>query len=199
MRPAKTADNRPMDQYHDYYEIMQISPSAEPETIHRVYRLLAQRWHPDNAETGDDRRFQMLTEAYQILSDPQERARYDVIHSAYAQRRWRVVSSNAQVEGGVEAEQVTRLMLLELLYVRRRTETDAPGLSLLDLEALTGHAREHLEFTIWYLTQKKFVTRSDGSVLTITVDGVDYLEKNFRATAQQRLLAPGPVPADVKA
>jgi curved DNA-binding protein CbpA len=32
----------------DYYEILQISPTAEPETVHRVYRLLAQRCHPDN-------------------------------------------------------------------------------------------------------------------------------------------------------
>ena len=38
----------------DYYELLQISPNAEPETIHRVYRLLAQRFHPDNGQTGDD-------------------------------------------------------------------------------------------------------------------------------------------------
>jgi DnaJ-class molecular chaperone len=35
----------------DFYEVLQVSASAEPETIHRVYRLLAQRWHPDNRET----------------------------------------------------------------------------------------------------------------------------------------------------
>ena len=32
----------------DYYEVLQISPNADPDTVHRVYRLLAQRFHPDN-------------------------------------------------------------------------------------------------------------------------------------------------------
>ena len=47
----------------DYYELLQISPNAEPETIHRVYRLLAQRFHPDNKETGDARRFRTIHDA----------------------------------------------------------------------------------------------------------------------------------------
>ena len=37
----------------NYYEFLQISPNAEPDTIHRVYRFLAARFHPDNPETGD--------------------------------------------------------------------------------------------------------------------------------------------------
>jgi len=41
----------------DFYERLQISASAEPETIHRVYRMLAQRFHPDNLESGDESRF----------------------------------------------------------------------------------------------------------------------------------------------
>jgi hypothetical protein len=83
--------------------------------------------------------------------------------------------------------------VLEVLYTRRRLELDSPGLSPLDLEKLTGRAREHLEFTIWFLVQKKYLTRSDGSMLTITVEGVEYLENNHTANAQRRL-GPGPVP-----
>jgi hypothetical protein len=77
--------------------------------------------------------------------------------------------------------------VLEVLYTRRRLEIDNPGLSPLDLEKLIGRAREHLEFTIWFLVQKKFVTRSDGAMLQITVEGVEYLENNYTATAQRRL------------
>jgi DnaJ-class molecular chaperone len=36
----------------DYYEALQISVNAEPDTVHRVFRLLAQRFHPDNHETA---------------------------------------------------------------------------------------------------------------------------------------------------
>ena len=40
------------DSEEDYYEILQLSPNADPDTIQRVYRMTAQRFHPDNAETG---------------------------------------------------------------------------------------------------------------------------------------------------
>jgi hypothetical protein len=46
------------------------------------------------------------------------------------------------------------------------------------------------------LTQKKYVTRSDGSVLVISVDGVEYLEKNLRESARRRSLNAGPTPTD---
>ena len=178
-----------MEKIQDYYEVLQISPNAEPETVHRVYRLLAQRFHPDNGESGNEVRFREVVEAYRVLSDPQERAKYDVAHATVKQERWRSVSSSARTDNEFESEQLIRLVVLELLYTRRRTELESPGLSLLDLEALTGRAREHLEFTIWYLTQKKLVTRSDGSVLVITVDGVEYLEKCLDEFAQRRRLA----------
>lgn len=169
--------------------MLQISPSAEPETIHRVYRLLAQRSHPDNAETGNEVQFRMLTEAYRVLSDPEKRAEYDVTHASLRQERWRLLSNNARAENDFESEQHIRLMVLELLYTRRRTELDNPSVSMLDVEALTGQAREHLEFTIWYLVQKEYIKRSDNARMTITADGVDYLEKSMNATRRRRLSA----------
>ena len=48
----------------DCYEVMQLSPNAEPETISRVYRMLASRYHPDNAETGNSEKFLQLSEVY---------------------------------------------------------------------------------------------------------------------------------------
>jgi curved DNA-binding protein CbpA len=184
----------PTDQTADYYEILQISSNAEPETVHRVYRLLAQRYHPDNGETGNEARFRLLSEAYQVISNAERRAQYDVVHARLRQERWRLVSSGAQAENDFEGEQVVRLTVLEVLYTRRRIELDSPGLSPLDLETLTGRAREHLEFTIWYLTQKKYVTRSDNSMLVITAEGVEYLERNYREDSQRRRLNPRPTP-----
>jgi curved DNA-binding protein CbpA len=180
--------SRGVEPAEDYYEVLQISPNAEPETIHRVYRLLAQRLHPDNAETGDEAKFRVLCDAYEALGDPERRARYDVTYTAMKQQRWRLIASNDHAQTDVESEQLTRLVVLELLYVRRRTERDTPGLSPLDLEALTGRAREHLEFTLWYLAQKKYVMRSDSSDVVITAEGVDYMESNFRDSMQRRRL-----------
>ena len=62
----------------DCYATMQLSPDADPAAISRAYRLLALRYHPDNIETGNNEMFLRLSEAYQILSDPQKRAGYDV-------------------------------------------------------------------------------------------------------------------------
>ena len=186
------------NQAADYYEILQISPNAEPETVHRVFRLLAQRCHPDNTETGNEAQFRLLTDAYRVLSDPEQRARYDVIHTKLRQERWRLVASGAEADNNFDAERGIRMTILEVLYTRRRLELDSPGLSPLDLEKLIGRAREHLEFTIWFLVQKKFITRSDGSMLTITVDGVEYLESNHAANAQRRL-GPGQAPTATRA
>ena len=172
----------------DYYEVLQISPNAEPDTVHRVYRLLAQRFHPDNQETGSDTRFRELTEAYEVLSSPERRAKYDVAYAKQRQDRWRLVSAGAQSENDFQAEQSIRLTVLEVLYTRRRVEPDTPGMFATELEKLTGRPREHLEFTIWFLIQKKLIARSDNSVLLITADGAEYLENNYQEVVQRKRL-----------
>jgi curved DNA-binding protein CbpA len=184
----------PSEQTPDYYEILQISSNAEPETIHRVYRLLAQRYHPDNRETGNDARFRELSQAYQVIGDPERRAKYDVAHGRIRQDRWRLISTGNQADNDFEMQQLVRLTVLEVLYTRRRTEPYNPGMSAIDMEALTGVAREHLEFTFWYLIQKKFITRGDSAMLTITADGAEHLEGNYRETLQRRRLNPRPEP-----
>ena len=172
----------------DYYEALQISPNADPDTIQRVFRLLAQRFHPDNAETGDANRFRALHEAYSVLSVPEKRAQYDIQHQALRQERWRFA---ATAKGGtdVEIEQQGRATILEILYARRRAEPGTPSFSPYELSQLTGRPREHLEFTNWYLLQKKLVTRDDQSRLTITADGVDFVEKNQGLDIKRRLTA----------
>jgi curved DNA-binding protein CbpA len=175
------------DETPDFYEILQISPTAEPETVHKVYRLLAQRCHPDNKETGNEAQFRQLSEAYRVLGDPERRAQYDVGHVALRQARWRLVANGSQSANDFEVEQLIRLTVLEVLYTRRRTEPGAAGISVFELERLIGRAREQLEFTVWYLASKKYVTRSDAAELVITAEGVEYLEANYAMNAQRRL------------
>ena len=172
----------------DCYEVLQVNPTAESETIHRVYRLLAQRFHPDNTDTGNDVRFREIHEAYLTLSDPAKRAKYDIYYHQQKQDRWRLVSAGAKAEDDFEIEQINRLTVLETLHAKRRLEPDASGMPLKELESLTGRPHEHLQFTIWYLVQKKLVQRDDSSQLLITADGVDFLEQNFRTNVQRRRL-----------
>ena len=66
----------------DYYEILQVSPNAEPEVIAAAYRRLARKYHPDAYAAADATdRMKELNEAYEVLGDPPRRAEYDRIRS----------------------------------------------------------------------------------------------------------------------
>jgi curved DNA-binding protein CbpA len=178
----------PSEEPADYYELLQVSPSADQETIDRVYRMLAQRFHPDNQQTGNESRFRSLLEAYTVLRDPEKRARYDVMHQQQRKDRWRLVSSGADSENDFELEQIVRLTVLEVLYTKRRLEPTKPGIFLRELEGMIGRPREHLEFTLWFLQQKKFVAQDDSSGFVLTVEGAEHLEQSYRSNLQQKRL-----------
>lgn len=173
----------------DWYETLQISPNADADTVQRVFRLLAQKFHPDNQDTGDADRFRRLHEAYLVLSDPEKRAQYDIGYEGLRRERWRFAATSAPAENDFEREQQMRCIALEILYTRRRTDPGKPSMSNLDLSQLTGQPREHLEFTLWYLVQRKFVVRDDQSNLTITADGVDFVEQQLSGKIRRRLTA----------
>src|SRR5216683_3582582 len=60
-----------------YYEVLQVSRTAQPLIITKAYRLLAAFYHPDNKETGDREAFHSVVAAYRVLCDPVRRAAYD--------------------------------------------------------------------------------------------------------------------------
>src|SRR5215471_10021748 len=159
----------------DYYEFLQINVKAEPDTIHRVYRFLAARFHPDNPETGDDEKFFLLTQAYAVLSSPERRAEYD----AQCKKGGEVsdtLPSTIDFMDDMKGELNRRLAMLSLLYFQRRANPYSPEVSFLDIEARLGLPRELLQFTVWYLNSKGYITRSDASDFMLTAEGVDFVE-----------------------
>lgn len=162
----------------DYYELLQISPNAEQETITRVYRILAARFHPDNPHTGDAEKFQILTRAYHVLSDPKRRAEYDA-ELAIMRMQPIGVFGLKDFAVGIDGEANRRMGILCLLYNRRRTDPDKPGVSVLELEQTMTFPREHLLFTLWYLKEKDLVRQDGSSDFVITAQGVDWVEEHL--------------------
>ncbi len=168
------------EEFVDYYELMQISPNAEAETIQRVYRMLAARYHPDNPETGDAERFLLLNEAFRTLSEREHRAAYDLTYHSRRAEPLRVFELK-EFASGIDGEANRRMGILCLLYSRRRTDPDHPGMSILELETMMWFPREHLVFTVWYLKEKGYIRQDDQSNLMMTADGADYVESNLPA------------------
>ncbi len=159
----------------DYYEFLQISPNADTDTIHRVYRFLAARLHPDNPESGDADMFFVLKTAYDVLSNPLRRADYDAACRKEARKR-APLSTSIDFMDSMEGELNRRLAVLAVLYFRRRANPHAPEVSLTEIELRMGFPRDYLDFTTWYLQKKGYVTRADNSDFTLTADGVDFVE-----------------------
>jgi curved DNA-binding protein CbpA len=171
----------------DYYELMQISPNAEQETIKRVFRLLAARYHPDNPETADYDRFVLLNDAHRILSDPSSRAAYDLTYRAKREEPLNIFNMK-DFAVGIDGESNRRMGILCLLYARRRSNDEQPGMSLLEFESLMSFPREHLMFTVWYLQSKGLIQRGEESNYAITAEGVDHVEKHLPSNNVLHLL-----------
>jgi curved DNA-binding protein CbpA len=163
----------------DYYEFLQISPHADADTIHRVYRYLAARLHPDNHVTGHAESFRLLRAAYDVLSDPERRAEYDATRNHSAPQP---LSTTLDFMDSLEGELNRRLAVLAVLYSRRRTSPNLPEVSLAEIEERMGFPRDFLDFTLWYLQKKGYIAKTDNAQYTLTVDGVDFVEKQRGST-----------------
>jgi len=72
--------------YKDYYNILGIQRNATAEQIHKAYRKLAKKYHPDvNKEAGTEQKYKDVNEAYEVLKDPNKRQKYDTLGENWEQ------------------------------------------------------------------------------------------------------------------
>jgi curved DNA-binding protein CbpA len=175
--------------FRDYYEVLQLSPNADTETIDRVFRILVKRYHPDNQDTGNTAKFNEVMEAHRLLSDTEKRAAYDV---QYEQNRASVLKifDEASATDSFDSDRRVFEGILSLLYVSRRRDPNRGGVGIIQMERLLGCPSQHLEFHIWYLRQKSWIERLENGLFAITAAGIDkVIEQNNILLRSDRLLA----------
>lgn len=171
----------------DYYELLQLSPNATAETVERVYRLLAKRYHPDNQTTGNAARFAEMLAAYQVLSDTAARASYDVTYEENRANTWKIFDQQSAGDGRAQDKRLFHA-ILSLLYVARRRDPQSGGLGVLYIEKMLGCPQQHLDFPIWYLRQRGWVETLDSGQMAITIEGIDKLSTQELSLPQDRML-----------
>jgi curved DNA-binding protein CbpA len=173
-------------EFIDYYETLEISPNANSETIERMFRYFAQRYHPDNQQTADRSRFDVIVEAHNTLRDPVKRAQYDIDHQNQSRARSKFVE---EVNGSKIWQDVDiQNKVLSLLYIKCRQNVREPGIGNAELERLLRCPAEHLEFHLWYLREKGWLRKTENGTLAITVDGVDRANSETHRKTTKNLL-----------
>ena len=172
----------------DLYETLQLSQQADADTIERVFRLLAKRYHPDNPESGDEEKFREIHTAYEVLMDPQRRAEFDVQYDRNKSMQWQLFSQESALGTPENDERIINGML-SVLYVARRRNPESGGMGTLELEGMLGVPREHLEFPLWILKKRGWTEVLDTGQIAITIEGIDRAGAEGQAHQDGRLLS----------
>jgi curved DNA-binding protein CbpA len=175
------------DHLQDYYEDLKISPNADSETIDRVFRLLAKRYHPDNQVTGNADAFNRISTAYKVLADIEKRASYDARYEALKAKKWKATEPASSAKSYQNDERL-RKRILSILYIERRNDAAGSGVGLWRIEQLIGLPEKILEFHVWYMKEKGWIQRTDTGGYAITVAGVDAVEIGEIILSEDRLL-----------
>ena len=193
-----------MADFISYYEILELSPSATPKAIERKFRILAGRYHPDNQATGDRAKFDLVVEAHETLKDWIRREAYHDENDKHLPPFSPLFAEEIDEQGqdgdvaadeapfmhaiGVDRDVAVQNNILTMLYLRRRTNASEPGLGNQELVRLSGCPHEHLEFHLWYLREKGWISRGESGLLEITVAGVDRATLIYQGDSGRKLI-----------
>ncbi len=184
--PVKSTDSA--DPELDHYQTLQVSRQADTDTIRRVFHILAQRYHPDNHETGNQEKFRQVVDAHAVLCDVEKRAAHDVFLASEDKGRYKIFDSLENTEG-VKAEIRKRQGILRLLYAKRLTDVRNSSMRTREFTQMLACPLEHLEFALWMLREQRLIVRSDNNQFEITWQGVQAFEAEQGDYAKKSLIA----------
>lgn len=183
LSPNNCNEGRMSREFTDYYELLELSPNANLETIERVFRYFATKWHPDAG--GDKTKFSQLIEAFETLRDPASRAAYDALFEQQQQQNADLIDDACKAG----SDTVDRHKMLCLFYARRRQDAKRPALAVNTVARMLNCPLEVLDFHVWYFKEKGWINREENGGYSITADGVDRIESEEVGLANRKLIA----------
>lgn len=172
--------NRPG--FKDFYAVLGVGRGASSEEIATAYHALATQYHPNTPRTGDREMFAKVNEAYEVLSNPAERAEFDKSLAPATVERGAPSFSGPKFFDALREENRRRLAVLCVLFDHRQRNPARPTMTFRELEPILTLSTDELNLTLWFLRQRGLVLIDDKSSMQVTVDGMEYLERQ----------APGP-------
>ncbi|HUG81952.1 MAG TPA: DnaJ domain-containing protein [Bryobacterales bacterium] len=166
------------EQFIDYYDLLCISSKANAELVESAVRAQLRRYSPQNKQTMDAAKFELVKQAYLTLSNPKSRTSYD---AEYKRRAEGIQSgSHGSVTPAAMRDEIRkRHSVLTVLYERMLKKPQDADLTGKEISAGVGLSFENLEFPLWFLREKGLISRTDVGDLRITAEGVEWLENAY--------------------
>ena len=167
----------PEEKFIDYYDLLEISSTENAEAVEAAVRAQLRRYSPQNKTTADAEKFELVKKAYLALSNPKSRSSYDAEHK---RRNGGVEPAEQQslITDAMRAEVSKRHVILTVLYERMLKKPQDGALTGMEISSGVGMDFESLEFPIWFLREKGYISRTDVGDLRITAKGVEWLEES---------------------
>jgi curved DNA-binding protein CbpA len=162
--------------FQDHYEVLGVDHKAGTDAIQSAYARLSDKYNPQTGSAPDHDKFEAVTLAFEVLSDPDLRGDFDKLKGIGADDKPRF--SGRAFFDAYTRDVHLRVALLCVLYDRRRTKPFTPSLSMRNLENIFNVTTVEMNFAIWYMKQRDLVVMDDKSSLMITTPGMDYLRDN---------------------
>lgn len=172
--------------FQDHYAVLGVGRKATFEEIHRAYSALAQKYNPRNGSQPDREKFEAVTLAYEVLSNPATRQAFDSLLPK--EEEGPPSFSPGEFFDAVAGEADRRMAILCILYERRRKTPSSPGMPVRLIEAMVNFPAEPMFFALWYLKQRGWVALDDKSCPMITAEGMEVVERNLPAPDRIRAL-----------
>ncbi len=168
----------PTEAFIDYYELLEINPSANVELIETAVRAQLRRYSPQNAKTGDQAKFELVKKAYLALSNAKSRSSYDAGYKRQSGSAPKSIQRTISTEA-LEDQARKRVSVLTVMYERMLKKPQDGSLTAIEISTGTGYDVVYLDFALWFLREKGYIARTDVGDLRITAEGVEWLEVTY--------------------